>query len=955
MPKRLRKRTSAIVTLAVALIAIVAVGVLVPNQTKKSWAHDAVQSIIEVPRPDSTTIHSLQIPRFKLHLSNKDVAHLANLYRKYENGGEGNFNVEYYQKNNVWRKATLEIDGVPYRIKVRSHGSQPDDHRDGRYVSLAIKLRDDKQVYNANRFNLIIYPRIRGRHEKINWYSKTFGLPQQIDRLVALSINDWKPALYYMEHRLDNAHFEVSDHPSWKRFGDYNKSMLHGEYIPGTDREAEHESLYLRLAGLLEEEGVASLVQRGMLRKYDQLNEKILNGDVEGVEKFFVLDKIASYEAARLLAGFRGHGTTANNAMFFFDTSAGLFQPAMHRDFYTDFLKDRKTIFEHRWADDPKIFPLSRLLCRNEPISQAKYKKIWDIINNDELLAQCKHNYVTITLKHEQLKKAFWVNAAKEILRGPLDDAKIAAVAKDAWWVPVMDNARVLKERLTRCEPQVAAAVVDDQLLLAVTPNSLGALQFVGMQMNLDERMADPLQWRVVRVQADEWKPICNWTPPGKADAHLPHVTLQQTQQKAWFCDGLDEALFPADRTYYLAIRLPHGEARKFDPQSATIHLTNIVTGQGAPVSTFTTLENAAEIASKLDAMIYPGDIDPRTSFVQAQKDIRFAFTNDGSLRIPAGSYHVTKNVTLPRNVKLTIDPGVTLNMNPGVSFVAYGDLQAIGTQDRPITVQAADPEHPFGVFACLGDATTTCNVQHLKLSGGHEDEVDGAYFSGGFALHYHGQVNMFDCEIAYNHADDGANIKHANVHIERCTFKGNFADQVDLDLCDGIVKDCRFIGATEAGDSNGDGLDVSVARVVAANNQFIGFPDKGISVGEQSKLLAVSNTFESCRLGIAAKDESQVYLLANDIRNCEEVVFAYKKKKIWGGSDVFFTTSFTTAKADNCFADQNSSFWHVALPQAKQLATAPPTLDLLDHLIDYAQNHRTAMQVTAKQYIPDE
>ena len=59
------------------------------------------------------------IPMIKLVLSRKDVAHFTELYRKYENEGEGVRG--YYGQNNQWKKAELFYKGIKYKIKIKAH------------------------------------------------------------------------------------------------------------------------------------------------------------------------------------------------------------------------------------------------------------------------------------------------------------------------------------------------------------------------------------------------------------------------------------------------------------------------------------------------------------------------------------------------------------------------------------------------------------------------------------------------------------------------------------------------------------------------------------------------------------------------------------------------------------------------------------------------------------------
>ena len=57
----------------------------------------------------------------------------------------------------------------------------------------------------------------------------------------------------------------------------------------------------------------------------------------------------------------------------------------------------------------------------------------------------------------------------------------------------------------------------------------------------------------------------------------------------------------------------------------------------------------------------------------------------------------------------------------------------------------------------------------------------------------------------------------------------------------------------TKGGDSNGDELDIGGSRVVVSSTTFNGFRDKGISVGESSKIFVYDSNLSGNLLGNVA------------------------------------------------------------------------------------------------------
>ena len=114
-----------------------------------------------------------------------------------------------------------------------------------------------------------------------------------------------------------------------------------------------------------------------------------------------------------------------------------------------------------------------------------------------------------------------------------------------------------------------------------------------------------------------------------------------------------------------------------------------------------------------------------------------------------------------------------------------------------------------------------------------------------------------------------------------------NYLDQVDLDYCNGEVINSVFYNDDLLSD-NGDGLDISGSRIKLTNNEFIGFVDKGLSVGEKSEALVNNNIFKNNKYGIAVKDLSNAFLLNNIFYSDSLDIDVFQKKNIYGGGSVF-------------------------------------------------------------------
>ena len=267
---------------------------------------------------------------------------------------------------------------------------------------------------------------------------------------------------------------------------------------------------------------------------------------------------------------------------------------------------------------------------------------------------------------------------------------------------------------------------------------------------------------------------------------------------------------------------------------------------------------------------------------LQSLRESGVPFTVKGNaINIRSGKHLVRSDVLTPIGMAVHVSAGTTFKIASGRSFVMRGPLQAIGRAESPIVVEAAEKQ-PFGTFAVLLIENKKSQLAHMKVSGGGEALVNGTYFSGQLALH-NTNVDIQHVHIANSSSDDGLNVKNARVTIRDAKFERNAFDQVDLDFCQGEVVNSTFIAAQ--GSKEGDGLDVSGAHVMVKNNIFIGFGDKGASIGENSKAFLQGNQFKNTATAIAIKDNSTTYSYANEFHGNARHYALYIKKKFFPGA----------------------------------------------------------------------
>lgn len=261
----------------------------------------------------------------------------------------------------------------------------------------------------------------------------------------------------------------------------------------------------------------------------------------------------------------------------------------------------------------------------------------------------------------------------------------------------------------------------------------------------------------------------------------------------------------------------------------------------------------------------------------------------DDTIRIRRGAYAIDHDIEVPVGRAVVIERSVRLRMAANTSLIVNGALHIRGTAVNPVFVRAEDLARPFGTICVNGDGHTPCVIKGLRISGGSTAWAGERYHSAMLSFH-DCAVALEGCAFGASYGEDAVNLKRCTAHLTECDLREAKDDLLDLDQVNGDVTRCTFAAAA-AGDSaligNGDGLDASASRLVITGCSFQGLRDKGVSAGEQSRVLVQGSTFSGCGIGIAAKDGSVAHVSDCDLNGNATALAAFRKKPIFDGGSL--------------------------------------------------------------------
>ena len=133
-------------------------------------------------------------------------------------------------------------------------------------------------------------------------------------------------------------------------------------------------------------------------------------------------------------------------------------------------------------------------------------------------------------------------------------------------------------------------------------------------------------------------------------------------------------------------------------------------------------------------------------------------------------------------------------------------------------------------------------------------------------------------------------------VYIDSCTFKNAYRDAIDIDLSEVSMTNILVI------DSGNDAIDLMGSNAYIKNSVLKNSDDKGISVGEASRVLIIDTFVDSNIIGLEAKDKSIANIIGGSFLNNNTQFSAYSKNWRYGGGAKIYVNSTNILSNNNVF-----------------------------------------------------
>lgn len=783
--------------------------------------------------------------------------------------------------------ATLEVNGEAWQVKTRYMG---DNHWHWLYPqkSWRIKSRKGDPIFDRRSFNLKNPPTVVGLEDIIaNELAAEVGLISPEIRPVKLFVNGAYSGLYLW--------WDLADESLLRRAQRMPGSIYSGD---GAPPGADGVSSLFRSESRWEKSGARNAEQAADRSDIQALIRSI--NEFDGLEfyafanEFIDVAQYAKFVALDRLMGGQHHDYCHNNKLYF-DPYKGRWEP-IEWDFAF-------------WVMGPRFPGIDQTL--NPLLERVREQPEFELAIQEALYGLMQS--MPPARMHERIDTGV-ETARKALASDGFRDARdhtgsgalrLAAVhsayfgdetfATHLKWMKGGYERRWqwLSEQLAAADLEVAFAGVDG----GVSALTLRSASLTGQRLQQVDVTTNASVVEIYRdrngsgsIDAGERLAARADVVDGKATLALDDLVLPGARRKPHrFNNVMNNGLYvlePAPLLYGYLLKSPGGSI-----QSVQVVASNAVTGD-------------AVTPRQVDAVVASDDVVSchpwKHPLEPAPRTVSFG----------PGEVRVVESVVFGPECTVVIQPGTTLLMGKDVSVEIRGQVQAVGTEAEPIRFQPAVAGEPWGVFALHGLGTSGSRFAHCQWRDGSTARLRMVWRTGMVSIIETSDIEMQHCFIGRNFVGDDA-LHWGYIEgglIRDCEFRGARSDALDVDISHDVrLLRCAFY------ESGNDSVDLMTSHAEIVDCRFLDAGDKGVSVGEGSRLDLTNSQFDNCVIGIEIKDGSVATVDAKSaMRRCATGVNLYRKNPRYSKGGTLHADSLTVIGSAEAIKHDKRSTIHV-------------------------------------------
>ena len=244
------------------------------------------------------------------------------------------------------------------------------------------------------------------------------------------------------------------------------------------------------------------------------------------------------------------------------------------------------------------------------------------------------------------------------------------------------------------------------------------------------------------------------------------------------------------------------------------------------------------------------------------------------------GTWNLDRNLIIPSGYTFELSEETTINLTNGAKIISYSPLQFKGSEQSPIFIRSGNQS---GQGIVVINAQNESHLENVVFENLTNPKENGWELTGAVTF-YQSPVYINQCLFKSNNSEDTLNIIRSDFEIVGSAFTDTSSDAIDTDFASGTISQSIFTNTA------GDAMDFSEGNVNVNAVKIRNAGDKGISVGENSRVQGEEIEINKAYIGIAAKDNSTVNVKGINIKSADWGLTVYQKKLQFGTAHMVVT-----------------------------------------------------------------
>ena len=259
--------------------------------------------------------------------------------------------------------------------------------------------------------------------------------------------------------------------------------------------------------------------------------------------------------------------------------------------------------------------------------------------------------------------------------------------------------------------------------------------------------------------------------------------------------------------------------------------------------------------------------------------------------KIWQGNVYIEEDMDI--DYPLTIKAGTHVFLSEKVVIKFNNKLAVKGEKANLVTFSRRTRNKAWGSLV-LTSGSSGSTIEYATVQGG--SGAKGKLFEYTAMVSVHDVKNITFKNVMFKNSsitDDMVHLVYSDVLFEECLFKDSYLDALDADISSIEIVNSEFIS------SGDDAVDLMTTSAYIADTTFVGSLDKGISIGENSRLVTKELTFIRNNIAAQAKDNSSALLYNTSVEGNGVDFDAYSKNWRYAAGGSFFLINSNKTSAE--------------------------------------------------------